>query len=71
MLTRFKYENVIFIVLVIMYTVGAFKRTCDLAPNIITYITQIFMCIGIRSLLKYVRKNATEIKKAVSEMLTE
>lgn len=71
MLTRFKYENVIFIGLVLMYTIGAFERTCDLTSNLITFIVQILMCAGIRCSLKYVRKNATEIKKAVSEMLTE
>lgn len=71
MLTRFKYENVIFIGLVIMYIVGAFQRECDLAANLITFIVQLLMCIGIRSSLKYVRKNAIEIKKSISEMLTD
>lgn len=71
MKTRFKYENVIFIVLVITYVIGAFQRTCDLKLNLITFITQILICIGIRSSLKYVRKNAIEIKKSISEMLTD
>lgn len=68
---RFKYENVVFMTLVIMYIIGLFERDCNLVSNLITFIMQIFMCIGIRSLLKYVRKNATEIKKAVSDMLTD
>ena len=68
---RFKYENVVFMALVIMYIIGLFERDCNLMSNLITFIMQIFTCIGIRSLLKYVRKNATEIKKAVSDMLTD
>lgn len=71
MKTRLKYENVIFIALVIMYIVGALQRECNLINNLITFITQIFMCIGIREVLKYVRKNAIEIKKSISEMLTD
>lgn len=68
---RFKYENVVFMALVIMYIIGLFERDCNLMSNLITFIMQVLMCVGIRSLLKYVRKNATEIKKAVSDMLTD
>ncbi len=71
MKTRFKYENIIFIALVAMYIIGAFNRECSLAINLTTLMSQILMCVGIRSMLKYVRRNATEIKKEVSDMLTE
>lgn len=71
MKTKFKYENVIFILLVIAYVIGAFNRECSLAINLTTLMSQILMCVGIKEVLKYVRRNATEIKKEVSDMLTE
>ena len=70
MKTKFKYENVIFILLVIAYVIGAFYRECSLTINLTTLATQLIMCVGIRSMLKYVRKNSIEIKKSISEMLT-
>lgn len=71
MKTKIKYENIIFILLVIAYVIGAFYRECSLTTNLTTLATQLMMCVGIRSILKYVRKNSIEIKKSISEMLTD
>lgn len=71
MKTKIKYENIIFILLIIAYVIGAFYRDCSLAINLTTLASQLMMCIGIRSILKYVRKNSIEIKKSISEMLTD
>ena len=71
MKTKIKYENIIFILLIIAYVIGALYRDCSLAINLTTITSQLMMCIGIRSILKYVRKNSIEIKKSISEMLTD
>lgn len=71
MITKFKYENIIFITLVAMYIIGAFSRECSLAINLTTLMSQVLMCVGVKEVLKYVRRNATEIKKTVSDMLTD
>ena len=71
MKTKFKYENIIFILLVIGYVIGSFYRDCSLAINLTTLASQLIMCVGIRAMLKYVRKNSIEIKKSISEMLTD
>lgn len=71
MKTKFKYENIIFILLVIAYVVGSFYRDSSLITNLATLASQLMMCVGIRTMLKYVRKNSIEIKKSISEMLTD
>lgn len=71
MKTKIKYENIIFILLVIAYVVGSFYRDSSLITNLTTLASQLMMCVGIRTMLKYVRKNSIEIKKSISEMLTD
>lgn len=71
MKTKIKYENVIFITLVITYVIGAINRECNLISNLTTLAMQLFMCMGIRLMLKHVRRNYIEIKKSISEMLTD
>lgn len=65
-ITKFKYENIVFIALVTVYVMGAIGRTCSITNNLLTLAMQLFMSLGVKTSLRYVRRNAIEIKNQLA-----
>lgn len=76
-LTRFKFENLVFIGLVVMYLYGATTRASvpgnPFGPlsNFYTLMMQIGMSYGFKLLLEYIRKNPEEFANSIRELFQD
>lgn len=74
-ITKFKYENVIFIVLVLMSTFNATLIASDglfgVYSAIITLLVQIGMWELVRYGIRYIRKNPQEVSKSIKALFED
>lgn len=75
---KFKYENVIFIVLVIGFIYGVTTRTLNLEDNVFgcmsnfyTVMIQLIGAYGVKLLLEYIRKNPETLKNEIKQMFQD
>lgn len=76
-LTRFKFENVVFLGLVVMYLYSATTRVIEANnpfgsfSNVITLIGQIIMSYGLKMILAYIRKNPQEVSNSIKALFED
>lgn len=76
-LTKFKFENVIFIALVITFLYGATTRITSVnnvfgdLSNFYTVIFQLILSYGFKLFLEYIRKNPEEFAQSIRELFQD
>ena len=76
-LTKFKFENLVFIALVMLYLYGATTRVIEANnpfgsfSNVITLIGQIIMSYGLKMILAYIRKNPQTVAVEIASLFKE
>lgn len=68
---KFKYENIIYIILILAFLYGACTREIQSISNFLTLLIQLISAYMVKLLFRYIRKNPEQLTNDLKSLFRE